>query len=69
LRFKVDEKDDQNSTKTKEHVIEKNRLEVEASLQSLVDERELDLKSAHSVEHVKEKGEGSSLEIGLEKCE
>ncbi len=32
-------------------------------------ERESDLKSAHSVEHVKEKGEGSSSEIRIEKCE
>jgi hypothetical protein len=29
----------------------------------------LTLKSTHGLEHVKEKGEGSSLEIRLEKCE
>jgi hypothetical protein len=32
LKSKVDEKDDQNSTKTKGHVTEKIKLEVEASL-------------------------------------
>jgi hypothetical protein len=34
-----------------------------------VDEKEANLKFAHSVEHVKEKGEGNSLKIRLEKCE
>jgi hypothetical protein len=34
-----------------------------------MDEREVNLKSTHGVEHVKEKGEGSSSEIRLEKCE
>jgi hypothetical protein len=34
-----------------------------------MDEKEANLKFAHNVEHVKEKGEGNSLEIRLEKCE
>jgi hypothetical protein len=38
-------------------------------LQSPLDEREVDLKSAHNIEHVKEKDEGSSLDIRLKKCE
>jgi hypothetical protein len=33
-----------------------------------VDEKEANLKSTHNVEDVKEKGEGNSLEIRLEKC-
>jgi hypothetical protein len=32
-----------------------------------VDEREVDLE--HNIQHVKEKGEGSSLEIRFKKCE
>jgi hypothetical protein len=34
-----------------------------------MDEREANLKSTHGVEHVKEKSEGSSSKIRLEKCE
>jgi hypothetical protein len=49
--------------------LKKIKLGVEASLQSPMDEREANLKSTHGVEHVKEKGDGSSLEIRLEKCE
>jgi hypothetical protein len=33
-----------------------------------VNEKEANLKSTHNVEHVKEKDEGNSLEIRLEKC-
>ncbi len=36
-------------------------------MQSQVDEREVDLE--HNIQHVKEKGEGSSLEIRFKKCE
>jgi hypothetical protein len=65
LKSKIDERDYQNSTKTERHVTEKMKLEIKASLQSPVYEREANLKSTHSIEHVKEKGEGSSLEIKL----
>jgi hypothetical protein len=34
-----------------------------------MDEREVNLKFAHNVENVKEKGEDISLNIRLEKCE
>ncbi len=34
-----------------------------------MDEKEANLKFGHSVKHVKEKGEGNSLMIRLEKCE
>jgi hypothetical protein len=69
LRSKIDERDYQNSTKIERHLIEKIRLEVNASLPSLAGEREADLKYAHSVEHVKEKGESSSSDIRLKNCE
>ncbi len=34
-----------------------------------MDEKEASLKFAHNVKHVKEKGEGNSLDIRLEKCD
>jgi hypothetical protein len=49
LKSKINEKDYHNSTKTEGHVTEKIRLEIRASLQSLVDEREVDLESAHNM--------------------
>jgi len=67
LKSKLNEKDYHNSTKTKGRVIKKIRIEIKASLQSQVDEREVDLE--HNIQHVKEKGEGSSLEIRFKKCE
>ncbi len=69
MKSKVHEKDDQNYTKTKRHVTKKTKLEIKASLQSPMDEREVNIKSTHGVEQVKEKGEGSSSKIRLEKCE